>query len=381
MSSLPTDPTDRWAIARAAKALQKASWPVLRGAKSLVFFAAIAATLKSESVRSAVGYRCMEARRVVLIGNDTRCVELARRLKPNGIHVIKVLTVPACFDNLSKIDREREVRLFVDACRSSNVRDILILADRCDRFNVVDVVNFLSELPVGLYIVPSHGEAFFAISQPVKFGDITTIQVARPPLTIVDQAVKRAFDLFCAISGLILLSPLFLLVALAIRLDSPGPIFFRQLRHGYNKEPIWVLKFRSMNVVENSSEFIKQAQRNDSRVTRIGQILRRTNIDELPQLLNVLRGEMSIVGPRPHATAHDKHFEKLIPCYSRRQRIKPGISGWAQVNGFRGETDTIEKMQRRLEYDLHYIDNWSLWFDIKIIWLTLFSGEAWRNAY
>lgn len=315
------------------------------------------------------------ARRVVLIGNAVRCTDLAKRLKPSGIQVVKALTPP------SFIDENQEVRLFVDACRLSNVSDILILADGYDWSKLVDVVNLLSELPLGLHVVPSRREDFFSTSQILNFGNITTIQVARPPLTTVDRAVKRAFDLFCAVAGLILLSPLFLMAALAIKLDSPGPIFFQQLRHGYNKVPIWVLKFRSMNVLENSSEFIKQAQRNDSRVTRVGRILRRTNIDELPQLLNVLRGEMSIVGPRPHATAHDKIFEELIPPYSRRHRIKPGISGWAQVNGFRGETDTIEKMQRRLEYDLHYIENWSLWFDLKIVLMTLFSREAWRNAY
>lgn len=332
-------------------------------------------------IRSAVECEYLEARRVVLIGNAIRCAELAKRLKPSGIQVIKVLTPPASFDAVSKIDGKREARLLVDACRSSNIQDILILADRYDWFKSVNLVNLLSELPVSLHIVPSDGEAFFSTSQILDFGNITTIQVTRPPLTIVDQAVKRAFDLCGAITGLILLSPLFLMAALAIKLDSPGPVFFRQLRHGYNKEPIWVLKFRSMNVLENSSEFIKQAQRNDPRVTRVGRVLRRTNIDELPQLLNVLRGEMSIVGPRPHATAHDKLFEEFIPPYSRRHRIKPGISGWAQVNGFRGETDTIEKMQRRLEYDLHYIENWSLWFDIKIILMTLFSRETYRNAY
>ena len=338
---------------------------VVLGGRTIFFF----------QIRSAVECEYLEARRVVLIGNAVHCADLAERLKLSGIQVVKVLPLP------SFIDGKREARLFVDACRSSNVRDILILADGYDWSNLVDVVNFLSELPLGLHIVPSHGEASFSASQILNFGNIATIQVARPPLTIVDQAVKRAFDLSCAITGLILLSPLFLMAALAIKLDTPGPVFFQQLRHGYNKKPIWVLKFRSMNVSENSSEFIKQAQRNDSRVTLVGRILRRTNIDELPQLLNVLRGEMSLVGPRPHATAHDKLFEELIPPYSRRHRIKPGISGWAQVNGFRGETDTIEKMQRRLDYDLYYIENWSLWLDIKIVLMTLFSREAWRNAY
>jgi exopolysaccharide biosynthesis polyprenyl glycosylphosphotransferase len=193
-------------------------------------------------------------------------------------------------------------------------------------------------------------------------------------------AVKRIFDLGAAIAGLILLSPLFLIVALAIRLDSRGPVFFRQQRHGRDGRTILVLKFRSMSVMEQGGEF-RQARRNDPRVTRVGRVLRRTNIDELPQLLNVLAGDMSIVGPRPHAIAHNRMFAKVIPPFSRRQSVKPGITGWAQVNGYRGETDTIDKMERRVECDLYYIDHWSLWLDLKIVLMTLLSKQAYLNAY
>jgi lipopolysaccharide/colanic/teichoic acid biosynthesis glycosyltransferase len=168
-------------------------------------------------------------------------------------------------------------------------------------------------------------------------------------------------------------------VAIAIKLDSPGPVLFRQTRHGYNNETIKVFKFRSMTKADDG-EFV-QAARNDSRVTRVGAILRRTNIDELPQLINVLRGEMSIVGPRPHATVHNKMFEGKISVFSRRHVVKPGITGWAQVNGLRGATETFEKMQRRVEHDLYYIDNWSFWLDLRIIVMTLFSKTAYTNAY
>jgi Undecaprenyl-phosphate glucose phosphotransferase len=323
----------------------------------------------------------LEARRVLLIGEPVRCTQIAMRLKHRGIQAVEAFTPPAAFYAASKDDQERDARVLVDACRSLDIQDILILADGDDWIRTIRLTNLLSELPVGLHIVPSDSDAFFSTSRILDFGNVTTIQVAHPPLSALDQAVKRTFDLCAAISGLALLSPLFLIVSIAIKLDSPGPVFFRQLRHGYNKEPIWVFKFRSMNVMENSNEFIKQAQRNDPRVTRVGRVLRRTNIDEIPQLINVLRGEMSIIGPRPHAAAHNKLFEQLIPPYSRRHRIKPGISGWAQVNGYRGETDTIEKMQRRLEYDLHYIENWSLWFDLKIVFMTLFSKRTYTNAY
>jgi exopolysaccharide biosynthesis polyprenyl glycosylphosphotransferase len=190
---------------------------------------------------------------------------------------------------------------------------------------------------------------------------------------------KRAFDISVAGLALLAFSPLLLAVSLAIKLDSHGPVFFRQTRHGYNNEIIKVLKFRSMTTIEDGRSF-KQAVRNDPRVTRVGGILRRTNIDELPQLVNVLLGEMSIVGPRPHPIALNEAFAERISPFSRRHKVKPGITGWAQVNGHRGETDTIEKMRRRVESDLYYIDNWSFLLDIKIIVMTLFSKRAYTNA-
>jgi exopolysaccharide biosynthesis polyprenyl glycosylphosphotransferase len=210
-------------------------------------------------------------------------------------------------------------------------------------------------------------------------GDLRTLQVSRPPLATLDRAIKRGFDVVAATLGLLLLAPLFAFAAIAIKLESPGDVFFRQKRHGYNNTTIDVFKFRTM-FVANEDCFV-QAKRKDARVTHVGRMLRRTNIDELPQLLNVLLGDMSIVGPRPHATAHNQMFEGRILPFSRRHNIKPGITGWAQVNGHRGETDTLEKMQRRVEHDLYYIDNWSFLLDIKIILLTLFSKRAYLNAY
>ncbi len=332
-------------------------------------------------IRSAIASGFLEARRVFLIGNPDRCAQMSERVEPNGIRVVGSFSPPDASDHIVASGREREARLMVDKCRSLKIEDIFILADDEDWPRTVKLVNLLSELPLSLHIVPSSSDTFFSTSQIVDFGGVTTIQVACPPLSALDRATKRAFDVCVAASGLLLLAPLFVIVSIAIKLDSRGPVFFRQARIGFNKEPILVFKFRSMSVTETDGEFVKQAERNDPRVTRIGRILRRTNVDELPQLLNVLRGEMSIIGPRPHAIAHNKLFEELIPPYSRRHRMKPGISGWAQVHGYRGETDTIQKLQRRLEYDLYYIDNWSVWFDMKIIFLTLFSTKSYVNAY
>jgi Undecaprenyl-phosphate glucose phosphotransferase len=219
-----------------------------------------------------------------------------------------------------------------------------------------------------------------AVSRITQFGNMVTMRIFQSPLTPFNRTIKRAFDVAAAIAGLILLSPLLVIVSLAIKLDSRGPVLFRQTRHGYNNEPIRVLKFRSMTVMEDGDNF-RPAIRHDPRVTRLGRILRRSNIDELPQLFNVLVGDMSIVGPRPHATAQNDLFAELISSFFRRHNVKPGITGWAQVNGYRGDTDTLEKMQRRVEHDLYYIDHWSFLFDLRIILLTAFSRKAYVNAY
>jgi lipopolysaccharide/colanic/teichoic acid biosynthesis glycosyltransferase len=169
------------------------------------------------------------------------------------------------------------------------------------------------------------------------------------------------------------------LAAIAIRLESPGPVLFRQTRHGLNNHVIRVFKLRTMSQVEAPHAW-RQTEPGDKRVTRVGAVLRRLSIDELPQLLNVLGGEMSIVGPRPHLTVHNREFEPKIAELSRRHRVKPGITGWAQVNGYRGQTDTIEKMQRRVEHDLFYIEHWSLFLDVKIVIMTLLSKKTYNNA-
>ena len=268
----------------------------------------------------------------------------------------------------------------ISQLRALRADDIIVLATNEFMPVMFNFTASLAELPAGIHIVPVEALNALASSQIAEFDNLHTIQVQQPPLSMFDLCVKRTFDFTFATIGLIVLSPLFLIVSIAIRLDSPGPIFFRNTRHGFNNDKIRVLKFRSMTSIEDAGQFT-QATENDPRVTRIGRIIRRTNIDELPQLINVLRGEMSLVGPRPHATAHNALFNNVIAPFSRRHNVKPGITGWAQVNGCRGATDALEKMQRRIEYDLYYIDNWSFLFDLKIIMMTLFSKKAYLNAY
>jgi putative colanic acid biosynthesis UDP-glucose lipid carrier transferase len=208
------------------------------------------------------------------------------------------------------------------------------------------------------------------------------ISVWQRPIAGVPGVLKRALDLCAGAALLAGFLPLVTFIAAAIKLDSPGPVLFRQQRFGLNRKPFALYKFRSMRCeADEDDPTVPQARRNDPRVTRIGRFLRRTSLDELPQLLNVIKGDMSLVGPRPHAIPHDEKYAELIEGYTARHRVKPGITGWAQVHGFRGETETLEKMNRRVEHDLYYIHHWSLILDFHILFRTLKVVFAQRNAY
>jgi len=206
------------------------------------------------------------------------------------------------------------------------------------------------------------------------------VELQRAPLTEVQRIVKRLTDIVVASLVLILLLPVMALAAIAIKRDSPGPVIFRQVRKGFNGKHFVILKFRTMTVQENGPN-VEQATRDDSRVTTIGRLLRSSSIDELPQLWNVLRGDMSLIGPRPHALVHDNYFETLLSDYAFRHHVKPGITGWAQCNGARGPTPTIEHIAERVKLDLWYINNWSFWLDLLILIKTVFEVLRKRNAY
>ncbi|HBX2594003.1 TPA: exopolysaccharide biosynthesis polyprenyl glycosylphosphotransferase, partial [Klebsiella pneumoniae] len=200
------------------------------------------------------------------------------------------------------------------------------------------------------------------------------------PLSGINMVFKRLEDIIVSLSILIVISPVLLIIACAVKFTSPGPVIFRQIRYGMDGKSIKVWKFRSMTVMENDNN-VTQATKHDLRVTKVGKFLRRTSLDELPQFFNVLFGQMSVVGPRPHAVSHNEQYRTLIKGYMLRHKVKPGITGLAQVNGWRGETDTLDKMQKRVEYDLLYIRNWSIWLDLKIIFLTIFKGFVNKSAY
>jgi Undecaprenyl-phosphate glucose phosphotransferase len=224
-----------------------------------------------------------------------------------------------------------------------------------------------------------------ARSRSLKFLDVVAIgpnnvvRVIRTPLSETAVLLKRAFDVVLSGLGLLVLLPVFALVALAIKLESPGPVIYRQARRGFNGGTVMIWKFRSMRVTESGYR-MTQAQKDDPRITRIGRLLRSTSIDELPQLVNVFIGQMSLVGPRPHAVSHDEELSRELASYAHRQRIKPGITGWAQVNGFRGETATRRAIEGRVEHDIYYIDHWSIVLDVWILILTVLSPATRRNA-
>lgn len=209
---------------------------------------------------------------------------------------------------------------------------------------------------------------------------LPVLNLSITPMMGINRLVKTLEDGILAFLILFLISPLMFIIAIGVKLSSPGPVIFKQKRHGWDGKPITVYKFRTMRVHKEDGR-VTQASRNDPRITPFGAFLRRTSLDELPQFINVLQGKMSIVGPRPHAIEHNEQYKRLINDYVRRHKVKPGITGWAQINGWRGETDTFEKMKKRVEYDLCYIENWSLWFDLKIIIITVFKGFIGQNAY
>src|SRR5205823_12262165 len=242
------------------------------------------------------------------------------------------------------------------------------------------VLAKLADTTASVYIVPDFFVFQMLHSRWTDIGGLPAVSVFENPLYGVDGLAKRVFDLVAAGWLFILLAVPMLIVAVAIKLTSRGPVFFRQRRYGLDGREILVWKFRTMTVCEDGAR-VMQATKTDARVTPLGAVLRRTSIDELPQLFNVLGGSMSLVGPRPHAAAHNEQYRKMIQGYMLRHKVKPGITGLAQVRGWRGETDTLEKMEKRVECDHEYIREWSLWLDVKILFRTIFVVLAKQNAY
>lgn len=320
---------------------------------------------------------------VVLVMPGARgAAQMRARLAARHEHILRWYDVPALTDGSGGGASSRvQLSAIRSECRVLPIDAVLILFGSDNMDSVSSAVETLSELPVRIQLLPVGLAELMQRSRVGHYGHLRVLELFCGPCSVRDRFLKRSFDLAVAATMLMLLWPFLLIVAALIKIETRGPVLFRQMRLGFNNEPIQVLKFRSMSCLDDARDEFSQAVRNDPRVTRVGRVLRRTNIDELPQLLNVLRGDMSLVGPRPHALAHNKMFAEQIHRMFRRHNVKPGITGWAQVNGLRGETDTFEKMQKRIEHDLHYVDNWSFFFDLKILVATVLSKRARLNAY
>lgn len=241
-------------------------------------------------------------------------------------------------------------------------------------------LNIFSDTTANTYLIPDFFIYNLMQSRLSSIGNIPTISIHDTPFYGSNSWLKRAQDIIVSICIIMLISPILFAVAIGVKLSSPGPIIFKQYRYGLDGRRIKVWKFRSMSTLDNGN-VVKQATKNDPRITPFGAFIRRTSLDELPQFFNVLQGRMSIVGPRPHAVAHNEEYRPIVERYMLRHKVKPGITGLAQVKGFRGETDTLDKMQKRVEFDLKYIQSWSTWLDMKIIFMTIFKGFTGKTAY
>ena len=264
--------------------------------------------------------------------------------------------------------------------KTHNVKHIYIALPMTSQPRILALLDDLRDTTASIYFVPDIFLFDLIQAKISTIKDIPIVAVCESPFVGINSMIKRIMDVVFSLLILLLIAPLMLLIAIGVKLSSPGPVLFKQRRYGLDGQEIVVYKFRSMTVMEDGEQ-VNQATRCDPRITRFGGFLRKTSLDELPQFINVLQGRMSIVGPRPHAVSHNELYRSLIKGYMIRHKVKPGITGWAQVKGFRGETDTIEKMQARIDYDLDYLRNWSVFLDLLIIFKTIGVIIKDKNAY
>lgn len=337
------------------------------------FFGLLAAMLMSRwGVYALLAYlrkRGANRKYVLLVGEETACQRVQSHIarhRYSGYQVINRISLEALLNYEEVSPPADELWLLLPFSQAHHIEGILS--------------NFNQSM-LNIRWLPDDSALFSVWQSPRELLGMTALDLRVSPMDEpINRWIKSTEDRLLALSILLAISPLLLLIAFAVKYSSPGPVFYRQLRHGWNGEPFKLIKFRTMVLHDEPNGQIIQATEKDTRITAIGSLLRRTSLDELPQFINVLRGEMSVVGPRPHAVAHNDYYSQKIDGYMLRHKVKPGITGWAQVNGWRGETDTLDKMQKRVEYDLWYIEHWSLWLDLKIIIMTLFKGFVHENA-
>ena len=339
--------------------------------------------LANSYLRAALAKGLMMGRRAVIIGDPDELAALnaTNLLDQFGIEeVARVMLATARGDGLNGLTHSESAKVgrAVEIARNADASEIVVALHWSSTAVLELVRDRLRCSPLPVRLLPDRNiRSIIGRRQAVG---AFLVELQREPLTKIERAIKRVLDIGLASAIILALSFLMMVVAVAIKIDSPGPVIFRQRRNGFNGRQFVIYKFRTMSVIEDG-EVICQAKKRDVRVTTIGRLLRRSSIDELPQLFNVLKGDMSLVGPRPHAVAHNDEYGASIANYAYRHHVKPGITGWAQINGFRGETTRIESMMERIEADLWYINNWSLWLDLRIMIATSLEVARGRAAY
>lgn len=323
--------------------------------------------------------------RVIVVGCNEIGVRLADQFDGNpflGVRCIGYFDDRsperiAQLNNRPLLGRLKDLAAYVKANR---VDQIYLALPMASQPRILSLLDDLKDTTASVFFAPDIFVTDLIQGRMDYVAGVPVVAVCDTPFTGINGVVKRITDIVLSIAILLLISPVLLAIVVGVKMTSPGPVLFRQRRYGLDGREIVVYKFRSMTVQEDGG-VVRQATRNDQRITRFGGFLRRSSLDELPQFINVLQGRMSIVGPRPHAVAHNETYRKLIKGYMVRHKVKPGITGWAQVNGYRGETETVDKMQKRIEYDLEYLRNWSIGLDLWIIVKTIAVVFKDRNAY
>ena len=326
-----------------------------------------------------------ETKYAVVVGINAQSLELAARLKDDPYSNIKILgffddrvtsRMPHPYER-SVLGKISDLPLFIN---QHKVPLIYLSIPMSSQPRIMGLLDGLRDTTASIYFVPDIFVTDLIQGRLSTVAGLPVVAVCESPFTGLNGIIKRSSDIVLSLLILILIAPIMLTIAIGIKFSSPGPVIFKQRRYGLDGHEIIVYKFRSMTVTEDGPD-IPQAQKNDSRITPLGAFLRKTSLDELPQFINVLQGKMSVVGPRPHAVAHNEQYRKLIDGYMVRHKVKPGITGWAQVNGYRGETELLEKMKKRIDYDLDYLRNWTLRLDLFIVIKTLQVVIKDRHAY
>jgi putative colanic acid biosynthesis UDP-glucose lipid carrier transferase len=324
-------------------------------------------------------------RNIAIFGLSEKGIRLAKEVMDNPESGYRLVSFYDDIDN-TRLDEKYHSYLngnFAEGIENvkKNKYDVVYIAlPILEQKRIQDILFALGDSTATVHVVPDLFMYCLMHGEMSHVGNVQTISVYDNPMKGGIAVVKRLEDLILASAIMTLITVPMLVIAVWIKCTSKGPIIFKQDRYGLNGRKIRMWKFRSMTVTENDA-VVTQAKKGDTRITKVGAFLRRTSLDELPQFINVLKGDMSVIGPRPHAVTHNEEYRKIVDFYMLRHKVKPGITGWAQVNGARGETDTLDKMKTRIEYDLEYIRNWSLWLDFRIVILTVFRSFNDKNAY